>query len=150
MAGGISTTFHFSFLKRRMYPKGRDSVESSLRTAAPYPQTKLGREFFSPILKGGGEGAAVHRLCGETSFKKETSTEKDKQTTCRQQLEVALALRCWGDISHELSLSRPFFLREETNDSVPSNSVKKDTVGAIESVRINGMSVLNGLILEQM
>ena len=79
MAGGISTTFHFSFLKRRMYPKGRDSVESSLRTAAPYPQTKLGREFFSPILKGGGEGAAVHRLYGETSFKKETSTEKDKQ-----------------------------------------------------------------------
>ena len=79
MAGGISTAFPFSFPKRRMYAKGRDSVASSLRTAAPSPQTKLGREFFSPIFKGGGEGAAVHRLCGETSFKKETSTEKDKQ-----------------------------------------------------------------------
>ena len=133
-----------------MHAKGRDSVASSLRTAAPSPQTKLGREFFSPIFKGGGEGAAVHRLCGEASFKKETSTEKDKQRTCRQQLEVALALRCWSDISHKLSLSRRFFLREETNDSVPSNSVNKDTVGAIESVRINGESVLSGLILEQM
>ena len=66
-----------------MYAKGRDSVASSLRTAAPSPQTKLGREFFSPIFKGGGEGAAVHRLCGETSFKKETSTEKDKQNGSR-------------------------------------------------------------------
>ena len=65
-----------------MYAKGRDSVESSLRAAAPYPQTKLGREFFSPIFKGGG-GAAVDRLCGETSFKKETSTEKDKQNGLR-------------------------------------------------------------------
>ena len=83
MAGGISTAFPFSFPKRRMYAKGRDSVASSLRTAAPSPQTKLGREFFSPIFKGGKEGAAVHRLCGETSFKKETSTEKDKQNGSR-------------------------------------------------------------------
>ena len=132
-----------------MYAKGRDSLASSLRTGAPSPQTKSGRDFFSPIFKGGGEGAAVHRLCGETSFKKETSTEKNKQRTVRKQLEVSLALRCWGDISHKLSLSRRFFLRDKTTDSVQSNSVKKDTVGAIESVHINGVSVLNGLILEQ-
>ena len=144
MAGGNSTTFPFSFLKRRMYAKGRDSVSSSLLTAAPSPQTKLGREFFSPIFKGGGEGAAVHRLCGETSFKKETSTEKDKQRTVRKQLEVSLALRFWGDIGRKLSLSRRFFLREKTNDYVQSNSVNKDSVGAIESVRINGLSILSG------
>ena len=101
-----------------MYAKGRDSVASSLLTAAPSPQTKLGREFFSPIFKGGGEGAAVHRLCGEKSFKKETSTEKDKQRTVRKQLEVSLALRFWGGISRKLSLSRRFFLREKTNDYV--------------------------------
>ena len=133
-----------------MYAKGRDSLASSLRTGAPSPQTKSGRDFFSPIFKGGGEGAAVHRLCGETSFKKETSTEKNKQRTVRKQLEVSLALRCWGDISHKLSLSRRFFLGDETTDSVQSNSVKKDTVGAIESVRTNGGSLLNGLILEPM
>ena len=133
-----------------MYAKGRDSVASSLRTAAPSSQTKLGREFFSPIFKGEGEGAAVYRLCVETSFKKETSTEKDKQKTVRKQLEVSLALRCRSDISHKLSLSRRFFLREETNDSVQSNSVNKDTEGAIESIRINRVSVLSGLNLEQM